>query len=138
MTLSQGAISGFLGLGLDLGVVMSDQKVERRKHKRFRVTQVFAKIGPGFVRIGLLRDISMGGLAFQYIGEPQPPTILSELEIYSANCDLYLSGMPFKAISDVPFGSAMTRRCSVQFGELTETQISELESLIQNYAVSEP
>ncbi len=41
---------------------------ERRKHKRFKVKQgAFAVASPDYNKLGQIKDISEGGLAFQFI-----------------------------------------------------------------------
>jgi hypothetical protein len=47
--------------------------VERRKHKRFQAPiGVFVGIGPGFTKVGRITDMSLGGLAFRYLGREEP------------------------------------------------------------------
>jgi hypothetical protein len=124
---------------------MSNQKklVDRRKHKRFQLQDtVFATLLPDYRKTGKIIDVSMGGLAFQYISELQPATVVScELAIFSATGDFHLSRLSFVTISDfenarVPFSSIRTRRCGLQFGELTGDQTAELVYFLDNYTIS--
>jgi hypothetical protein len=54
---------------------------------------------------------------------------------------IYLEKVPFKAISDLKLvkkkfnGSIPMRRLGVQFGELKQSQISQLEYFIGNYTL---
>ncbi|UCD86681.1 MAG: PilZ domain-containing protein [Desulfobacterales bacterium] len=107
--------------------------VERRKHKRIQVrTGAFVGVGPHFNQVGPLIDISMGGLAFRYMAREKQPDGLS-LDIFLTDRDFYLDYVPFTAVSDFKTPDTTTRRCSVQFGNLTQSQISCLEHFIAAY-----
>jgi hypothetical protein len=118
------------------------KSAERRKHKRIRVKSgAFVGVGPHFNQVGPLVDISTGGLAFCYMARKKQPNGLS-LDIFLTGGDFYLSYLPFKAVSDSEIpnntaGYAPIRRCRVQFGDLTEIQLSHLEHLIENHTTSE-
>jgi hypothetical protein len=48
----------------------SKKVVEKRKHKRFRSKDLaYAAFGSKAMKIGQIIDISLGGLAFQYIAD---------------------------------------------------------------------
>jgi len=117
--------------------------VERRKHKRFQVPSgTFVALFPDYIKAGQVSNISMGGLAFTYFADQEPPNRSFELEILLHASAFNLQGVPFRTISDfetedVPLSSTSKRRCAVQFGHLTPHQMSQLEYLIQNYAVGE-
>ncbi len=123
---------------------MTDRKeiVEQRKHKRFEVQSgAFVGVGPDFNKVGPLIDMSMDGLAFCYRAHVKQRKGLS-LDIFSTDGDFYLSYVPFKAVSDsktpgTPSGSVTTRQCTVQFGDLTPHQMSQLQYLIQNRTIGE-
>ena len=118
------------------------KSVERRKHKRIRVKSgAFVGVGPHFNQVGPLVDISTGGLAFCYMARKKQPNGLS-LDIFLTDGDFYLSYVPFKALSDSEIrnntaGYTPTRRCRVQFGDLTESQLSQLEHFIEDHTTSE-
>jgi hypothetical protein len=117
------------------------EMVERRKHKRFQGREgALAALGPHSTRIGQIIDVSMGGLAFSYIAGEEPSDGSFELGILFAEESFYLTQIPFKTISDqeakeVPFSFVKMRRCGVQFGEMTHSQISQVEYFIQNYTM---
>ncbi|MEE9567610.1 MAG: hypothetical protein V3W17_08950, partial [Desulfobacteria bacterium] len=84
---------------------------------------------------------STGGLAFCYMARKKQPNGLS-LDIFLTDGDFYLSYVPFKAVFDSEIsnniaGYTPIRRCRVQFGDLTEIQLSHLEHLIENHTTSE-
>ncbi|GAF84841.1 unnamed protein product [marine sediment metagenome] len=119
-----------------------NKSAEQRKHNRIRVkSNAFVGVGPHFNQVGPLTDISKGGLSFCYTARKKQPNGLS-LDIFLTDGDFYLSYVPFKAVfdSEVPnntAGYAPMRRCRVQFGDLTENQLSRLEHIIQKHTISE-
>jgi hypothetical protein len=117
--------------------------VERRKHKRFQApTCAFAGVGPDFTKVGRPRDISMGGVAFSYVGREEPSTG-SYLDLFMTDSDFYLGHLPINAIFDcelvnkAPSSSAGMRRCAVKFGKMTRSQKSRLAYFIHNHTVGE-
>lgn len=117
--------------------------VERRKHKRFQVpTGAFVGIGPDFTKVGRPGDISMGGLAFSYVGSEEPSNG-SYLDLFSTDSYFYLCYLPINTISDcelvnkAPFNSKTMRRCTVKFGKLTHSQKFQLAHFIQNHTATE-
>ena len=114
--------------------------VERRKHKRFHIPRVaFVALAPVNTKLGQVIDISMGGLAFRYIGGKKPSKRSTELRIFTDN-DFCLDEVPFETISDfetyqIPFTSIIMRRSGVHFGQLTQNQRSRLEYFIQKHAI---
>ncbi|UCD86765.1 MAG: PilZ domain-containing protein [Desulfobacterales bacterium] len=117
--------------------------VERREHERFETRDgAFILLGPDSTKLGRLIDISMGGLAFSHVARTRPPDELFELDLFLVEGDFYLDKVPYEIISDFKtydnhFGSITMRRCGVQFGSLTQSQISELEYFIQNHTTGE-
>lgn len=126
------------------------QGVERRKCVRFEVHGgSFAVLRPYFYKRGQIIDVGQGGLAFRYVASEEMPNEALQphtwLDIFSpeyqtsgANMVFGLERVPIKAISDfelarISFGAISQRRCSVQFGELTQNQRFELEYFIQKY-----
>ncbi|NVL90508.1 MAG: PilZ domain-containing protein [Desulfobacterales bacterium] len=118
--------------------------VDQRKHKRFKVQEdVFVAFRSHLAKLGNIVDISMGGLGFRYLADEYESDGVVELYIFSASRDFYMDKVPFKMISDfemvndVPFSSVIMKRSGIQFGELTDRQISRLEYFIQNHTTGE-
>ena len=124
---------------------MSREKhVERRKYTRFRTRNgALIELRSQRGKLGEIIDISKGGLAFRYIDIGDRPKGSFELDIFLKETGFRLEKMPAKTISDFrttkyfPFSSTKTRRQGVQFGELTQKQISQLEHFIRNYTAGE-
>ena len=119
---------------------------ERRKHGRFQVKNgAFAVLGAVFwphstQKLGQIKDISMGGLAFSYMAREELSDESVRLGIFLAENRFHLREIPFETIWDVetekePFSSITMRRCGVRFGKLTPNQISELKYFIRNHTL---
>ena len=109
---------------------------ERRKHKRYKVKQgscaVKAKTESAPAKAGEIIDISMGGLAFSYMEDGEWSDESFDRGMLLGEKDLCIEDIPLKVISDcaINTGITITRRCGVQFGKLTPSQISQLEYYI--------
>jgi hypothetical protein len=127
------------------------EPAEQRHHKRYQVpVGSFVTIGPHGSILGQIIDISTGGLAFRYM-DSEKPTDDSYLDIFSTECDLCLCNIPFDTVSDyeihntvlckvvdsVPPSCRAMKRSSVQFGELTYHQRSQLHDFLQINAAGE-
>jgi hypothetical protein len=117
------------------------EKEERRKHKRFQVRQgVLVGLAHSSVQVGPVVDISMGGLAFHYVGKKQP-TNGSHLSLFSADDHFYLGNIKFKTVYDsVVAGepdSECMRRCGVEFMGMDKNQELLLEDCILLNAIGE-
>ncbi len=136
---------------------------ERRKFERYAIGRVaVALIGPASAKlgdvsgmsmgqigcavfkcnpleIGEITDISMGGIAFQYIQKEKRLENFDTLDILVAEDDFYLQDLQIEVVSDVPvagdlgLGPFTTRRMGVQFHGLTPEQETALSHFIRNY-----
>ncbi len=119
--------------------------MERRKHTRYKSR------GLGFVALhndhshilGQLLDISQNGLSLRYLAENQIPETLKQscsLDVFSSDQEIALENVTSRFIydSDVEDGHIQTKRCALQFEDLTEEQqVSLAELLSQKNAKSE-
>lgn len=114
-------------------------QVERRKHKRSEVQDdTFVLLRSDDTKLGTLINITMNGLTFHYIGREEALSELAQLGILLPDSHFYLFKVPCKIISDLKLyknhpSPISMRRCGVQFGELTQSQASQLQYFIQNY-----
>ncbi|UCD88877.1 MAG: PilZ domain-containing protein [Desulfobacterales bacterium] len=113
---------------------------EKRKHRRFKVKEgAFAVSSPFNDRLGRIKDVSKGGLAFQYVGNTESTQAFHEVEIFSARDGFYLKKLPASTVVDVEldnqvsFASLPTRQLRVQFGKLNHQQRLLLDHFIQKY-----
>jgi hypothetical protein len=113
---------------------------ERRRFRRYLVSEeqlyVFSDYSP--IK-GDVRNISVDGLAFEY-----NPDLCNEVEatrtfiLASSRLPFYLTGVPGSIIyhiqtmeEDQSFSGRKTKRCGLQYGELSKSQRKTLESLLK-------
>jgi len=116
------------------------QTVERRKTRRYKASYgMYAVVGPDASRLGQIRDISMGGLAFKYLADEARSESSDEMDIIIRQSTFCIKHLPIRTISDVElakenaFSTVKLRRQGVQFGELTSNQVSQLKYLLKNH-----
>ncbi len=119
----------------------SNEFIERRKWTRFKVREgAFVAIKSDHYVVGPIHDISKDGFGFKYIGKKGQIHGPLEVDIFFCGHGFYLQKVKAKIISDfiidkkVPRCYSAVRYCSVQFCEMTNDQISNLENFIKNYA----
>ena len=120
---------------------------ERRKHKRFKAAQgAYAVLGPEKSKLGQIKDISMGGLAFQYLADEARPNGAGELDIIIRQNNYSIKNIPIQTVSDFEltrenaFSTIRLRQQGVQFGKLTSDQTSQLEFILKHHTswIEEP
>ena len=107
--------------------------VWRRKRKRYPVRDGgFTLLNKPHSILGKIIDINTKGLSFSYaVAETFVPESF-ELDIVFLDGGFYLPKVPFKTVFDLQI-SKETRQCGIVFGQLTDSQLSQLELLIQNH-----
>jgi hypothetical protein len=117
-------------------------KSERRKYTRFLAEEnAYAALGINFSKVGKLKDISIGGLAFEYIdctGDCVQDS--SRIAIFHSQNDFHLPNLACRLIcnlatpaenDDLQFNQPyVIHRCAVQFGNITTEQRKQLELFI--------
>jgi hypothetical protein len=87
--------------------------------------------------LGKVKDISRGGMALEYVLIETQYGGSSEIDIFLSGDSFYLPRIPSKIIYDIKivekFRSLETRRCGVQFGDLTEEQAANLDFFLKNH-----
>jgi len=89
--------------------------------------------------VGRVLDISMGGVSFSYIAGNHPPEEPSKEGILFTHGGQHIQGIPFEIVADEVcsrfFSSDyFVRKRQVRFGELSKSQVRQLESFILNNA----
>jgi len=106
-----------------------NQFPERRKYTRFQVKDrsfiMNSKFGP-------IVDISMDGLTFLHVPVERGSTVGDDTGVLLAGKTPFCEPLPVKVVSDHAEGGgyAILRRSGVQFGDLNQEQLSQLESFI--------
>ena len=123
---------------------MIQRSIERRKDKRFRLKDpVFAILYSAPTKTAQILDISRGGLALRYAKSEEGFNVIDKLDIFKSDFSFYMENIKAKTVSDIEVvgekinGSKEVRRCGLQFEDLTQSQISQLERLIQNECLTE-
>lgn len=119
--------------------------VEKRKYYRFMARpDTYAAMGPRFTKVGKVRQISIGGLAFEYICTTEKPDRhATKVTVFLCEDEFFLPDIPCRVISDLPnvsldknpmFDSIyVVNRCAVQFKTITEDQKRRLEYLLEHH-----
>ena len=114
--------------------------VERRKHERFKVKQgaCIACISDDN-KLGKIKDISKGGLAFHYRGGVEPSKGAMKVDILSVADDFYLRNLPartvfgFELSATDPQKDLPKRQLSLQFEKLTYYHKLLLDFFLKKY-----
>lgn len=96
--------------------------------------------GPKLVELGPIIDISLGGLAVQYVENKKRTLEATELSISIPSEGIALSALAFRTISDksiatLPDGKLIRNRC-VEFSGMTPQKRYQLESFINHYSMN--
>ena len=112
---------------------------DRRKYQRYSVKEgIYASINPPSLKIGQIFDISLGGLSFTYMNDDTSVAeiLYPSVNIFS-NAEKHFKDIPFQQVGDSQiknnpsFCSLEIRKLRIQFGVLSDTQISNLYEFIE-------
>ena len=112
---------------------------ERRKYERLKIKgKAVAYYKTHSPKVAEIIDISQQGLAFSYVGSTEPPNSSFEIDIVFPDRTDYVEGISCRSVSDCEIASGTgdcigTRRCGVQFGELTDDQRAKIQRLINGF-----
>ena len=120
-------------------------KTEKRKFARYITRpEIFAALGKKFSRVGRVKDVSLGGVAFEYITDELNENDLTLIDIFATGNGLHLSRIPCRKIYEVSVkdttevsslsSELRTKRCGVEFDDLTKSELSQVKHLIETYA----
>ena len=122
-------------------MINSEKVTERRFHERFQVQQgLYALLKNGSSKLGQIKNISKGGLAFMYINDGEQLHEPTEVDIFLSGYGFILKGIPCKKISDihvdnfVPFSTFEMRQLGVQFSDVSLNQSTGLDMFIEKYS----
>ena len=120
-------------------------KSEKRRHIRLLAKEgAYAALGTHFSKVGKLKDISRGGLAFRYINNIEDCVHdFSTVAIFVAENGYYLPDLACRLIYDyqlhptnnIQYFKTRFRiiRCGVKFTATTKYQLDKLEFFINHY-----
>ena len=125
-------------------MINTEKIVERREHKRFLVQEgAYALIKDNSSKLGQIKNVSMGGLAFSYIVNEEQMHESFKVDIFISGQGFCLKNIPSKKISDfhidnkLPFTTFAVRQVGVQFNELNHSQLSQLDNFIRDHTTGE-
>jgi len=114
---------------------------EQRKYTRYAAADnAFAALEPGFNKVGRIQDISIMGLAFEYITDEVADFEVSKVDIFVLGEDFFISKIPCKVVYDIsletsganhPPHGLMHKRCGLQFERLSNTRRFMIEQFIE-------
>ncbi len=114
---------------------------ERRVHKRYEMNEgVFLVFLPDFDILGQVKNVCRGGVCFEYLGfcadtKHREVTV----DIFTRQVRLQLKRIPCKVVFDIRVPDlpafSRSRRCGMQFLELTQRQAATLHLLCNKYAI---
>ena len=114
---------------------------EQRKYTRYAAADnAFAALEPGFNRVGRIQDISIMGLAFEYLTDEVADFKVSKVDIFVSGEDFFISKIPCKVVYDISLETSganqsptglMHKRCGLAFESLPNTEKSMIEQFIE-------
>ncbi len=121
---------------------------EHRKYTRFSVPDnAYAALGPTFTRVGKIKNISMAGLALQYLTDEVAELENLEVDVFVRGEEFHVSKIPCKLIYDIPLDTSaknqiftnglMRKRCGVLFEKLTKIRRELLEQFIATHTTGQ-
>jgi len=130
--------------GLEKRVTGDRRKgTRKRSHQRFKAKEgAYAALEADHNIIGMIMDISKGGLSFQYIFDGREVSGSVMVDILRKGKAFHLKNVPFKVTSDfpvdkkVPFSTITLRHCGGKFRVLTDEQTSQLDHFLNNHTLS--
>ena len=125
-------------------MITPEKKIERREHKRFLAQEgAYALLKNNSSKLGQIKNVSRGGLAFSYIVNEEQMHKSFKVDIFISGQGFCLKNIPSKKISDfhidnkLPFSTFAVRQVGVQFNELNHSQLSQLDNLIRDHTTGE-
>jgi len=124
---------------------------ELRTAKRYLAKErTYAMFSSEVARVGIVRDISRGGLSLEYVTMYGPDsnatdTRLGTVDVLLATENGHLSQVPCELIytgqverAPTPLaGRIPVRRCGLRFGKLTKTQRLRLDAFLARHVIRE-
>jgi len=118
--------------------------IEKRKYPRHSPHgNAFAALGRRYAKVGRIKNIGLGGLAFDYISAVGMDGDFSRIDIfligdvshlYDITCEIAYDiqqPVPYKKIESIKPSS--TRRCGIKFVTLTEDDTTQLKFFLESH-----
>ena len=116
--------------------------IEKRKYERISPRgNAFAALGSQYTKVGRIKDISLGGLAFDYISAVDTDRDFSHINIFLIGDVFHLYNLPCEVVYDIAYPAELEniesvkvssiQRCGVQFGALTEDEMDQMKLFLK-------
>jgi len=113
---------------------------EQREYTRFLTkNNAYASFGHESIRVGTIKDISLGGVSFEYVFYADSVQEDShQIDIFITQNGFQLSDLPCQLVYDIPLRVSsttlfITKRCGLMFGGLSDVQSAQLKLFLTNY-----
>jgi hypothetical protein len=119
--------------------------VEKRKYNRFMVRpDTYAALGPHYTKVGKVRQISIAGLAFEYLCITEIPDRQStRVTVFSLENEFFLPNLSCRVISDFTTCASdknpmsdpnyAINQCAVELMAITEGQWRRLDYFLEHH-----
>jgi hypothetical protein len=119
---------------------------EQRKYDRFIPRKnAFAALGPKYSEVGRIKDIGLGGLAFEYIAMEAYSEAVSEIDIFLVGVKFHLYKVPCRIIYNIDMAAPYidnnfqrlfaAKRCGVKFEKLDKDLKALLRYFLKFYTM---
>jgi hypothetical protein len=104
---------------------------------------VYALLKNNSSKLGQIKNISRGGLALSYIVNGEEMHEAFKVDIFISGRGFCLKDIPSKKISDfhinnkLPFSTFAIREVGIQFNELNQSQLSQLDNFMRDHTAGE-
>ena len=115
----------------------------RAYDRRIPLGNVYAALGRKYERVGKLIDLSLGGLAFEYITGVNSSLESSQINIFKVGEVFNLHNLPCRIVYDIPLPPvrdgiealkrSRNRRCGVIFDNLLEESYVNLTLFLESH-----
>jgi hypothetical protein len=116
--------------------------IEKRKYARaLPQGNAFAALGRRYTKVGRIKNLSLGGLAFEYISESGTDRDSSRIDIFIIGDVFHLYNIPCEVVYDVQLSVPIenyesinispTKRCGVKFGVLTDDDLAQMKLFLK-------
>jgi hypothetical protein len=119
--------------------------IDQRKYERIAPRgNAFAALGRDYSKVGRIKDISLGGLAFEYISASGAEADASQIDIFLVGDVFHLYNIPCEVVYDIPHSNLLkniesinvssAKRCGVQFTALSEDDRAQMRLFLEYQA----
>jgi hypothetical protein len=118
---------------------------DRRVSPRFETAaSSFAVLGTSPPKIGVIHNISIGGLCFEYVADGDEALDTRQIDLFILDQPWQLKKLPVRTVSNRAAGShgqasePRTRRCSVAFENLSALHHAGINALLAHHTQTTP